>query len=302
MFFYERENIFLNGSILGMKKTEILRHFDEIVDFSGVEKFLDTPLKHYSSGMQLRLAFAVAAFLEPEILIIDEVLAVGDAEFQKKCIGKMDEITHSQGRTVLFVSHNMGAIRNLCPKTVYLRKGSVDSIGASEDVIGKYLTSSVAIGDHVRERILSADGSFALRRPYWVDESGNEVGSYPYGSRYRLRFEYDIMKPVRAINPGMALLNRDGSRLFTSHLVDDTSCSIPGGNPGKLIIDTDLDFQELEPGRYQVIFGTDDGQGNVLLGPRDETEVVLEITPSNRTKQAQHGLFWHTGKWSVNGS
>lgn len=119
-----RENIYMNGSILGMQKKEIDKHFDAIVDFSGVEKFLDTPLKRYSSGMQLRLAFAVAAHLEPEILIIDEVLAVGDAEFQKKCLGKMDEVSKS-GRTVLFVSHHMGTIAQLCRKVLVLDKGKV---------------------------------------------------------------------------------------------------------------------------------------------------------------------------------
>jgi lipopolysaccharide transport system ATP-binding protein len=119
-----RENIFFNGSLLGMKRKEIERNFDAIVDFSGVEKFLDTPLKHYSSGMQLRLAFAVAAFLEPEILIIDEVLAVGDAEFQKKCIGKMEDVSRS-GRTILFVSHNLTAVENLCTRGLLLDKGGV---------------------------------------------------------------------------------------------------------------------------------------------------------------------------------
>ncbi len=117
-----RENIYMNGSILGMRKAEIDKHFDAIVDFSGVEQFLDTPLKRYSSGMQLRLAFAVAAHLEPEILIIDEVLAVGDAAFQKKCLGKMDEVSKS-GRTVLFVSHHMGTIAQLCRKVLILNKG-----------------------------------------------------------------------------------------------------------------------------------------------------------------------------------
>jgi lipopolysaccharide transport system ATP-binding protein len=120
------ENIFLNGSILGMKRAEILKQFDAIVDFAGVEKFIDTPLKHYSSGMQLRLAFAVAAFLEPEILIIDEVLAVGDAEFQKKCLGKMEDVSKNQGRTVLFVSHNIGALHSICKKGIVLTNGTVD--------------------------------------------------------------------------------------------------------------------------------------------------------------------------------
>ncbi|MFK7921365.1 MAG: polysaccharide ABC transporter ATP-binding protein, partial [Bacteroidia bacterium] len=133
-----RENVYLNGSILGLTRLEIDKKFDEIVDFSGVEKFLETPLKRYSSGMQLRLAFAVAAHLEPEILVIDEVLAVGDAEFQKKCLGKMDEVSQS-GRTVLFVSHNMEAVKRLCTKGVLLVKGQCKSIGPIEDVIEDYL-------------------------------------------------------------------------------------------------------------------------------------------------------------------
>lgn len=132
-----RENVYLNGSILGLKRAEINKNFDAIVDFSGVEKFLDTPLKHYSSGMQLRLAFAVAAFLEPEILIIDEVLAVGDAEFQKKCMGKMGEVSNS-GRTVLFVSHNMAAVESLTTKSIFLSKGTLSDFDTTPNVIKNY--------------------------------------------------------------------------------------------------------------------------------------------------------------------
>jgi lipopolysaccharide transport system ATP-binding protein len=134
-----RENISLNGSILGMKRKEIQKKFDEIVDFSGVEKFLDTPLKHYSSGMQLRLAFAVAAFLEPEILLIDEVLAVGDAEFQKKCLGKMENVTRNEGRTVLFVSHNLAYVQSLCPKSVLLVDGRKKHYDNTQTIIREYL-------------------------------------------------------------------------------------------------------------------------------------------------------------------
>jgi len=135
-----RENIFMNGSILGMRKAEINKHFDAIVEFSGVERFLDTPLKRYSSGMQLRLAFAVAAHLEPEILVIDEVLAVGDADFQKKCLGKMDEVSKS-GRTILFVSHNMPAVQNLCKKGVFLEKGKMKFSGKVDDVVNLYMNN-----------------------------------------------------------------------------------------------------------------------------------------------------------------
>jgi lipopolysaccharide transport system ATP-binding protein len=147
-----RENIFMNGSILGMRKVEITKHFDSIVDFSGVEKFLDTPLKRYSSGMQLRLAFAVAAFLEPEILIIDEVLAVGDAEFQKKCLGKMDEVSKS-GRTVLFVSHDLSAVSTLTKKSILLDKGRMKQFDATSLVIQAYSSNFTQTNIHYQDAI-----------------------------------------------------------------------------------------------------------------------------------------------------
>ena len=142
-----RENVYLNGTILGMKRAEIKAKFDEIVAFSGIEKFIDTPVKHYSSGMKVRLAFSVAAHLEPEILIIDEVLAVGDAEFQKKCLGKMDEVSKNQGRTVLFVSHNMDAVKNLCSKAMLIQGGQIQKIGNTVDVISEYRSTSIT-GSH----------------------------------------------------------------------------------------------------------------------------------------------------------
>ncbi len=134
-----RENVFLNGAILGMTKSEIKSKFDEIVDFSGVEKYIDTPVKRYSSGMYVRLAFAVAAHLEPEILIVDEVLAVGDAEFQKKCLGKMKDVSVNDGRTVLFVSHNMAAVKSLCNHAILLEKGQINCEGSTDNVVRKYL-------------------------------------------------------------------------------------------------------------------------------------------------------------------
>jgi lipopolysaccharide transport system ATP-binding protein len=135
-----RENVFLNGHILGMKRSEILRKFDEIVGFSGVEKFIDTPVKRYSSGMYVRLSFAVAAHMDPDILIIDEALAVGDAEFQTRCLDKMRTISTGEGRTVIFVSHNMQAVRQLCKRAIYLDHGTIAADGAPEQVIANYLT------------------------------------------------------------------------------------------------------------------------------------------------------------------
>jgi lipopolysaccharide transport system ATP-binding protein len=137
-----RENIFLNGAILGMSKKEITRKFNDIVEFSGIDKFLDTPVKRYSSGMYVRLAFSVAAHMEPDILLVDEVLAVGDAEFQKKCLGKMDEVTKTAGRTILFVSHNMGAIQNLCKRCIVLEKGKISYIGETNKAINEYLNGN----------------------------------------------------------------------------------------------------------------------------------------------------------------
>ncbi|MEJ5299217.1 MAG: ABC transporter ATP-binding protein [Armatimonadota bacterium] len=152
-----RENIFLNGAILGMKRREILRQFDAIVEFAGVEKFLDTPVKRYSSGMYVRLAFAVAAHLNPEILLVDEVLAVGDAEFQKKCLGKMKEVSTQQGRTVLFVSHNMAAVEGLCGRAILLANGQVETQGHSATVIAAYLEglarrAEKSLRDHTERR------------------------------------------------------------------------------------------------------------------------------------------------------
>lgn len=156
-----RENIFFNGSLLGMRRKEIESKFDEIVDFSGVEKFLDTPLKHFSSGMQLRLAFAVAAFLEPEILIIDEVLAVGDVEFQRKCLGKMEDVSKS-GRTILFVSHNMAAVENLCKRAVLLEQGGVLEVADVQKIIHHYQSISSNTQSNQWHAAKSASSSMAL--------------------------------------------------------------------------------------------------------------------------------------------
>ncbi|MDD2935324.1 MAG: ABC transporter ATP-binding protein [Candidatus Pacebacteria bacterium] len=151
-----RENIFLNGAILGMKKKEIAKKFDAIVEFAGISKFIDTPVKRYSSGMYVRLAFAVAAHMEPDILIVDEVLAVGDAEFQKKCLGKMDEVTKEAGRTIIFVSHNMEAVEKLCNRCILLEKGGVKKIGPTKEVINEYIKNK-PLQKNTSENILHLD-------------------------------------------------------------------------------------------------------------------------------------------------
>jgi lipopolysaccharide transport system ATP-binding protein len=184
-----RENIFMNGSILGMKHAEIKAKFDEIVDFSGTEKFLDTPLKHYSSGMQLRLAFAVAAHLEPEILIIDEVLAVGDAEFQKKCLGKMEDVTRS-GKTILFVSHNMTAVSGLCKKGLLLINGSVSYAGQIDQVLTKYLSvvDQLASSSLLSRKDREGNGAIRFADVQMLNDRGEEVKGISSGHTVAFRF------------------------------------------------------------------------------------------------------------------
>lgn len=185
-----RENIFMNGSILGMRKFEIDKHFDSIVDFSGVEKFLDTPLKRYSSGMQLRLAFAVAAFLEPEILIIDEVLAVGDAEFQKKCLGKMDEVSKS-GRTVLFVSHDLSAVSTLTKKSIFLDKGKVKQFDTTPAVIQAYSSNFTQTNVHLQDAI---EGKPCITKVEVVTSEGGVLqgNEKPLTVNFEAQLPYDL--------------------------------------------------------------------------------------------------------------
>lgn len=201
-----RENIFLNGSILGMKRKEILKKFDEIVDFSGVEKFLDTPLKHYSSGMQLRLAFAVAAFLEPEILVIDEVLAVGDAEFQKKCISKMSEVSKS-GRTILFVSHNMAAVENLCKKTVLLNEGKINSIDQSHNIIKLYLNNLSGNEKNLANQYFPNTNKKAYISQLEFLCNGQHSNLFYMGSDLEIRMHY--VSNIQLENPLMGLILYD---------------------------------------------------------------------------------------------
>lgn len=176
-----RENIYLNGTILGMTRKEVKEKFNEIVEFSGVEKFIDTPVKHYSSGMYVRLAFAVAAHLEPEILIIDEVLAVGDASFQKKCLGKMEEIA-KHGRTVLFVSHDIGAVSSLCSKGLYLKNGILSGEGDISDVVQQYLTEGISNSpiskDYSLKNFNEYDGKVDLISVRMIDKAENELSSF----------------------------------------------------------------------------------------------------------------------------
>jgi lipopolysaccharide transport system ATP-binding protein len=211
-----RENIMLNGAILGMKKGEIIKKFDAIVEFAGIEKFLDTPVKYYSSGMYVRLAFAVAAHMDPDILIIDEVLAVGDAEFQKKCLGKMEDITKQEGRTILFVSHNMGAIKRLCNKCILLDRGNIVMNDLTDKVVEAYLHSEIG-PTMVREwtDITKAPGDDVVRlcavRVKQEDQITNTVDiRLPVG----IEMEYEVIKSGSILNPNLHFYNDEGVYAF----------------------------------------------------------------------------------------
>lgn len=194
-----RENIYLNGAILGMTQKEIQKQFSAIVEFSGVEKFIDTPVKHYSSGMYVRLAFAVAAHMEPDILLVDEVLAVGDAAFQKKCLGKMDEVTKTGGRTILFVSHNMTAVQNLCNKCVYLEKGKVKAYGKTKMVLDLYMKSTLESGLSLGDRQDRKTKGTVRITSFHIERSGKKVTTLFPGGSYNFCFSYEssINQPIK---------------------------------------------------------------------------------------------------------
>jgi len=240
-----RENIFLNGTILGMKRREIAAKFDEIVDFAEVGKFIDTPVKRYSSGMFVRLAFAVAAHLEPEILLIDEVLAVGDAGFQKKCLGKMGEMASERGRTVFFVSHNMGAVRSLCQRAMLIENGRLAEQGKPGDIISHYLAATVGADDEDRNEVAWNDDDapgndeIVLRRVRLLEPGGTPLLVAEADQPFVIEIDYEVKQRVRGLRTHLLFHTQEGELAFaaTDHFFQPevlapgrytTACTIPG--------------------------------------------------------------------------
>jgi lipopolysaccharide transport system ATP-binding protein len=251
-----RENIFLNGAILGMTKAEIKRKFDEIVEFAEVEKFLDTPVKRYSSGMYVRLAFAVAAHLEPEILVVDEVLAVGDSQFQKKCLGKMSEVAHG-GRTVLFVSHNMNAVESLCTRALSLEKGRLRELGTDvRRVIRHYLAGGT--DGTMTSEWRNTDNAFnhpAMQPLYFavVDDTGRPLSAAVRNDAQLyvvVRAEVRQLDP--ALNAGFALFNQDSEQLLWSLTTDGPENEWPKLEKGVVEFRCALPKRFLNEGRYRL--------------------------------------------------
>ena len=212
-----RDNIYLNGAILGMSRREIDRKFDEIVDFSEVEKFLDTPVKHYSSGMYVRLAFAVAAHLEPEILVVDEVLAVGDAEFQKKCLGKMGMVTQ-EGRSVLFVSHNMGAITQLCSNVILLNKGSLEIYSNAASVVKQYLSGGIDTPNVGFDYSLNPNAAALVTRLWIGDDNGQPITAVDVNKSFTIGLEILGHRRITGVEISLRVFNSLGHPLFTTNL------------------------------------------------------------------------------------
>lgn len=291
-----RENVYLNGAILGMRKAEIKRKFDEILDFAGVERYVDTPVKRYSSGMYVRLAFAVAAHLESEILIVDEVLAVGDAEFQKKCLGKMNEVSKGEGRTVLFVSHNMGSVRRLCNNAFLMDNGNIILQASAEKIINYYNSKGLEtkLGDDI---LISKCKRFTLEKPFWIDAQGKRTSIYTVGEKMILCFNFSFSEPVKKINPGFAILDFQDQRIFTSHLNDDTDFSFHEYLNGNVLLKTAIDLS-LSPATYKVIYGVRDEFDNTVIYEENVSLIIEESV----SKNGADGILWHTTKWEFDKS
>lgn len=251
-----RENIFLNGAILGMSRVEIKKKFRDIVEFSGIEKFLDTPVKRYSSGMYVRLAFAVAAHLDPEILLIDEVLAVGDIQFQKKCLGRMDELSKSEGRTILFVSHNMGAIKNLCTQCILIEKGTIVQNGDVEKVLEKYISGSGKdlnqngiVDLRLNERNILNSPLKSIEEGWIETYDGKVSNNLLVGTPFKVCFRFKAPRIIHDPVPGIVIRNVYGE-VVTSIYSRHKDIIFKDSSSGIVVFE--LGSVPLMPGRYEI--------------------------------------------------
>jgi lipopolysaccharide transport system ATP-binding protein len=270
-----RENIFLNGAILGMPRAEIRRKFDEIVAFAEVDQFLDTPVKRYSSGMYVRLAFAVAAHLEPDILIIDEVLAVGDAQFQKKCLGKMEEVSHAHGRTILFVSHNMGAVSQLCNRALLLAGGKIIAHEHVETIVAKYLNSGATEGS----RQIAIDESARKKKAYFrnvtlLNHLNQPALDLDVRFPFTIEMEYEIPNPLRRLELAAKILTSDGRAVLTTFQSELTPETLNEEKSGKFRARVKFPGMLLMPGAYLLNISAQEPLGDIY----DLVESALAFT------------------------
>jgi lipopolysaccharide transport system ATP-binding protein len=299
-----RENVYLNGTVLGMKKSEVDRKFDEIVDFSGVEKFIDTPVKRYSSGMTVRLAFSVAAHLEPEILIVDEVLAVGDASFQRKCISKMKRSSES-GRTILFVSHNLGAIQNLCTKAIWIDNGRLKDMGDVNSTIKAYLNSfkNDSANDGAGWRRFG-NGKARIKDIRLFSDSRNECSVFGMGETLIIEFDVDFFESFASVDLALEV-KRSDIGITILHLVNqDCGYEIRHINKGRKTFRTIIPDFMLYPNSYTISIwvGTENSKVTLdyAIDAKDfsmtQTGVTMRTTNLSIHKEA---IFFAPSKWEA---
>jgi lipopolysaccharide transport system ATP-binding protein len=275
-----RENIYLNGAILGMTRAEIKRKFDEIVAFAEIDKFLDTPVKRYSSGMYVRLAFAVAAHLEPEILVVDEVLAVGDAEFQKKCLGKMNDASQRDGKTVLFVSHNMAVISSLSQSAIWLDAGAVRRQGVVRDVIGEYLVQRSSNVDRLLDldcppRRAGSDDRLRLVSLEWLCHL-----PLRHGEPLKARIHFNTRAPLVDVTVGIGFSNMGGTRLLSYDTAFQDEFRPTLSQPGVYSVDVEVDSLPLGPDVYCLDVGCRSGEGHDLDYIPEAAQIEIVAGPS----------------------
>ncbi len=302
-----RENVYLNGSILGMKKREVDARFDAIAAFSGIERFMDTPIKRYSSGMRMRLGFAVAAHLEPDILIVDEVLAVGDAAFQKKCISAMHDL-HGGGRTVLFVSHNMAAVENLCTRGIWISNGSISMDGPTHEVIEAYMGSFTS-SEGASNQLTAVDGrrgsgEVRYTRVEFLSRGGEQQAVTRCGKSVVIRMYFHAREPIERPSFGFRMYSEFGT------LVTDTSTllhgiDIPRVPAGDRYVDLEIDSLNLLPGRYYLSLWA---ESPVIQRTYDVIEhaVYLDVEEapiygSSRRIDNRFGLVFFPQRWRLEG-
>ncbi len=291
-----RENIFLNGAILGMSRVDIKKNFDEIVAFAEVEKFLDTPVKRYSSGMYVRLAFSVAAHLKPDILIIDEVLAVGDAAFQKKCIGKMRDVAEG-GRTILFVSHNMGALNKLCPKTILLNEGKVTGQGPTENIISQYLSAAQKTMNTVQFP-LETTKNVQITKIRIINEKGISMNVFDIYMPIYIEITYTALKSLDHHRVSIKIISAVGDVIFTTTNVDESNSYLPLTS-GTYLTKLEIPPRLLTSGTYIVNCYLD--QPFIQVYDRRESIISFSIEGSPyKLHEQRAGYLCYKFKWSNN--
>jgi ABC-type polysaccharide/polyol phosphate transport system ATPase subunit len=286
-----RENVYLNGAILGMSRASVARQFDQILEFAGTERFVDTPLKWYSTGMQMRLAFAVAAHLESEIVVVDEVLAVGDAEFQRRCLGKMSEIA-TAGRTVLFVSHDTGAITRLCERAIWIERGEVQLDAAAGEVVGAYLAA--AGGDKAEVELDDRAGPVRMRSARIVDADGATAGGVTRGDEISVEIAFDVVERFSGLDLALLLLGADGTVVLDETWSDEMPAAFQ--KPGPHVVRLTMPGM-LVSGEYtwRLWVGTNHEQFlmrdllTMTIAPREDDRADAV----QRRRIVQPGVRWH---------